>query len=76
MSVYLDDVLVFSETLEEHLAHLRFVMGWLVAAGLKLKPSQGHFIRQEVENLGHILTPNGLKPNPECVTAVTNFPIR
>ena len=37
---------------------------------------QVYFIRQEVENLGHILTPNGLKPNPECMTAVTNFPIR
>ena len=75
VSVYLDDVLVFSETLEEHLGHLRSVMGRLGAAGLKLKPSKCCFIREEVEYLGHVLTPNGLKPNPERVTAVTNFPI-
>ena len=75
VSVYLDDVLVFSETLEEHLRHLHSVMDRLAAAGLKLKPSKCRFIRQEVEYLGHVLTPNGLKPNPERVTAVTNFPI-
>ena len=50
-------------------------MDWLAAAGLKLKPSKCRFIRQEVQYFGHVLTPNGLKPNPECVTAVTNFSI-
>ena len=67
VSAYLDDVLVFSETLEEHLGHLRSVMGRLGAAGLKLKPSKCRFIRQEVEYLGHVLTPNDLRPNPERV---------
>ena len=66
---------MFSETLEEHLRHLHSVMDRLAAAGLKLKPSKCRFIRQEVEYLGHVLTPNGLKPNPKRVTAVTNFPI-
>jgi len=71
VSVYLDDVLVFSKTLEGHLEHLRTVIERLAAAGLKLKPSKCHFIRQEVEYLGHIITPNGLKPNPQRVAAVT-----
>ena len=75
VSVYLDDVLVFSETLEEQLGHLRSVMGRLGAAGLKLKPSKCRFIRQELKYLGHVLTPNGPKPNPEHVTAINNFPI-
>ena len=66
---------MFSETLQEHLRHLHSVMDRLAAAGLKLKPSKCRFIRQEVEYLGHVLTPNGLKPNPKRVTAVTNFPI-
>jgi len=71
VSVYLDDVLVFSKTLEGHLEHLRTVIERLAAAGLKLKPSKCHFIRQEVEYLGHIITPNGLKPSPQRVAAVT-----
>ena len=74
VSVYLDDVLVFSETLEGHLRHLCSVIERLAAAGLKLKPSKCHFIREEVEYLGHIITPHGLKPNPRHVAAVIDFP--
>ena len=43
-------------------------------AGLKLKPSKCSFIRQEVEYLGHVVTPQGLKPNDALVTAITQFP--
>ena len=44
VSVYIDDVLIFSETLEDHLEHLRLVFGRLGSACLKLKPSKCHFI--------------------------------
>lgn len=52
VSVYLDDILIFSETFEEHLHHLELVLKWLSAAGLKLKPSKCQFIRTTVEYLG------------------------
>ena len=74
VKVYIDDVLVFSPTLAEHLDHLRRVLVRIREAGLKLKSSKCHFIAKEVEYLGHILTPGGLKPNPTTVSAVKEFP--
>ena len=74
VSVYIDDVLVFSHTLTEHLQHLRLVIQRLQKVGLKLKPAKCHFVRQEVEYLGHLITPQGLKPNPKLVAAVQEFP--
>ena len=63
VAVYLDDVLVFSWTMEEHLVHLQLVLNRIIQAGLKLKPSKCHFVKQEVRYLGHTITPAGLKPN-------------
>ena len=74
-AVYIDDVLIFSRTLEEHLQHLRLVLERLKKAGLKLKPSKCHFLRESVEYLGHLITPEGLKPNPKQVKAVVEFPV-
>ena len=73
VSVYLDDILVFSETLDEHLEHLRAVINRLAAAGLMLKPSKCHFIREEVEYLGYCITQEGLQPTSRHVTAVKDF---
>ena len=44
------------------------------AAGLKLKPSKCHFISQTVEYLGHLITPQGISPNPNQVSAIKEFP--
>ena len=74
VTVYIDDILVFSRTLDEHLQHLQSVLQRLKQAGLKLNPQKCHFITQEVEYLGHIITPDGLKTNPRLVEAVVNFP--
>ena len=42
--------------------------------GLKLKPTKCHFVRREVEYLGHLITPEGLKPNEKLVEAIKLFP--
>ena len=75
ISAYIDDILIFSTTLEQHLEHLRLVLQRSCEVGLKLNPAKCRFVRKEVEYLGHILTPNGLKPNPTLVRAVREFPI-
>ena len=74
VAVYIDDVLVFSPTLTEHLTHLQAVIKRISEAGLKLKPSKCRFVRSEVEYLGHLVTPQGLKTNFKLVEAVRQFP--
>ena len=59
ISVYLDDVIVYSETLAEHVNHLRIVFERLRTAGLKLNPAKSRFVCGEVEYLGHLITPAG-----------------
>ena len=53
--------------------HLQVVIERLEEAQLKLKPVKCQFIRKEVDYLGHVLTPEGLKVNTRLVDAVTNF---
>ncbi len=72
-SAYIDDILVFSATLEDHIQHLEQVINPLLEVGLKLRPNKCKFIRQEVNCLGFVLTPFGLKTSEEHVRAVREF---
>ena len=72
---YIDDVLVFSRTAEDHVEHLRAVLDRLRKAGLKLKPKKCHYVRQSIEYLGHMITPEGLLPNPHLTEAVRSIPV-
>ena len=73
--VYLDDILIASQTVEEHLDHLQKVFQQLRESGLRLKLSKCMFATGEIEYLGHTLTPEGVKPNERNVRAITEFPI-
>ena len=59
-----------------HAQMLRLVFERLVAAGITLKGSKTHVLRLCTEVLGHIVTREGLKPNPEKVEAIRNMPSR
>jgi len=74
VSVYLDDVVVFSETLTNHIKHLRTVFNHLREAGLMLNPKKCKIMCDEVEYLEHMVTPYGLKPNNQNLDAVREFP--
>ena len=69
--VYIDDILIFPETLEKHLQHIHLVLEQLKKAGLKLKPAKCHFLG---EYLGHLISPQGFKLNSKQVKAVVEFP--
>ena len=75
VSVYLDDVLVFSHNLEDHLLHLKAVIEKLADVGLKLKPEKCRFAQKELEYLGHVVSRDGLRTSPRLVDAVRNFPV-
>ena len=70
----LDDVLVYSQNFEDHLHHLRLVFDRFREAGLKLKPSKCHFGQKEVKYLGHVITTEGIQPDPEKVKVVQEYP--
>ena len=72
--VFLDDILVYSETVEEHAVHLRQVLKRLRSAKLYAKLSKCEFFRDEVEFLGHHIGANGLSVMQDKVAAVRDWP--
>jgi len=73
--VYLDDILIFMETLEEHWKVTRRVMELLRKNNLFLKPKKCKFEKTEVEYLGVIISQNSVKMDPVKVAGVTEWPI-
>lgn len=73
--VYLDDILVFSVSLQEHLDRLRRVFDRLRAANLKIQVDKTEFLKQELLYLGHIITPEGVRPNPDKIRAIKEYPM-
>ncbi|GBG62157.1 hypothetical protein CBR_g29356 [Chara braunii] len=68
--VYLDDILIFSKTMEEHLKHLEEILQVLKEAQLHLNLEKSEFGRDSVIYLGHRLSANGLEPEATKVEAV------
>lgn len=72
--VYMDDLIIFSDTPEEHLKRLEIVFEALRKAGLMLKPEKCHFMKESVEFLGHIISADGIQPCMNKIQAVSDFP--
>ncbi|CAF4468437.1 unnamed protein product, partial [Didymodactylos carnosus] len=73
--VYLDDVIIYSPTFEQHLKDIDDVLKRIKTSGLTLKPSKCFFCHQELKYLGHIVSAQGIRPDPEKLEAVRSFPI-
>ena len=73
--IYLDDIIVFSKTLKEHIKRLRGVFSKLVQAGLKLKPKKCKFFKSRISYLGHIVSSSGIETDPRKVEAVKTWAI-
>jgi hypothetical protein len=63
--VYLDDILIYSKSVSEHLEHLRTVLTVLREQKFYCKKSKCLFAAEEVEYLGHLLTPHGVRVDPK-----------
>ncbi|GFW60783.1 retrovirus-related Pol polyprotein from transposon 412 [Trichonephila clavipes] len=71
--IYLDDVIIGGRTFEEHLQNIRKVLSKLSDANLKLNPSKCKFFQKEVNYLRHIISAEGVRTDPEKVSAVKNW---
>ena len=73
--IYLDDIIVFSKTPEEHIERFSGVFEKLTAAGLRPKPSKCEFFKLRVKYLGHIVSKNGIETNPGKIEAIEKWPV-
>ena len=71
--IYLDDVIVYSKTEEDHLHRLSTVFERFQEHGLKLKPSKCHFLREEITFLGHQISADGMKPGNANLKAIVEL---
>lgn len=72
--VYLDDIIIFATSLQEHISNLELVFERLRDSNFKIQLDKSEFLRKEIEFLGHIVSTEGIKPNPGKISAVKEFP--
>jgi len=72
--VYLDDILCFSKTKEDHEAHLRLILDKLREHNLYANPKKCEFFKTELVFLGHIVSSDGTKVDPSKIAAVNSWP--
>ena len=74
VTTYTGDILVFSSTLQEHLEHLQRVIDRLWEVNLKLNPLKCQCLREEVDDLSHVITAGGLRTNSQLTNTMRKFP--
>ena len=72
--LYIDDILIFSPSFEDHISYVAQVLQTLREAYLKVRINKCQFARNSVEFLDHLITPEGIGPNRQNIDVVTSFP--
>ena len=72
--IYLDDLIVFSKTYEEHLERLEMIFLRLRQCGLKLSPKKCTFLKEKVKYVGHVVSASGIDTDPDKIDKVKNWP--
>ena len=72
-TAYLDDVLIWSRTFEDHLKTLSTVLDRIKQAGLKLNRKKCEFLKEEMKYLGHVITTEGLKPDMDKIKVIQDL---
>ena len=70
---YLDDIIIFSKTEEEHLEHLERIFKKLREYGLKMKREKCDFFKKHLQYLGHLISDEGFEPLPEKIKFIKNM---
>ena len=71
---YLDDIIIYSRSEQEHLKHLEEIFIRLKAAGLKLKLEKCCFFKKHIQYLGHLISADGIQPLPEKLESIAKMP--
>ena len=71
---YLDDIIIFSDTEEEHLTHIKEIFKRLEAADLKMKRSKCNFFKKHIHYLGHLISANGIQPLKDKLNMIHEMP--
>ena len=71
---YLDDIIIFSKTEEEHLQHLEEIFVRLRKFGLKMKHEKCSFFKKHIQYLGHLVSEKGFEPLPEKLESIPKMP--
>lgn len=72
--VYLDDIIILSQTFDEHIINLKQVFHRLKGANLKMNPKKCYLLQKQVSFLGHIVDENGVATDPSKIESVINWP--
>ena len=72
--VYIDDVIISSETWEDHLKWLEIVITKIRAAGFSINRKKSYFGRTQVRYLGFLVDQYGLRPDPEKIRPIVEYP--
>ena len=72
--VYIDDVLIFSKTFEQHVDHLNEILSVLQEANLQLNPKKCSLVKPEIDYLGHTINGQGICPLQENIDAIVKLP--
>jgi len=75
MDIYIDDVMIYSHTIEDHVKHIKLVIDVLKRENFYLNLDKLHFIVSEVKLLGHIMGWNGIQMDPAKVDSVVNWKV-
>ncbi|CAK1590854.1 unnamed protein product [Parnassius mnemosyne] len=73
--VYLDDIIVYSTSLQEHMVNLEKVFQKLRESNFKIQMDKSEFLKLETAYLGHIISKDGIKPNPNKISAIEKYPL-
>ena len=75
ITCYVDDVVIATPTLQDHIERLEEVLSCMKQAGLKCKPSKCEILRDSIKYLGRLVDKHGVRPDPEAVEAVLTWKV-
>jgi len=73
MDIYLDDIVVYSDTLDDHVKYVKLIIDILKREKLYLSKNKLHFLKTELKILGRIITDDGIRMDPDKVDNVLSW---